>query len=385
MVIVIAKRLARLSLGQLSNIAHLVAEWMVEMAERFYGDAAPALESLWNRLIEALSLGGADPRTRKPNHSWPDEALDAPVGNLFNFLMKDPAKNALNVGSGFPLHWRNRIDQLLGLPGRLRQQALVMISYQLNWLFNIDPIWCEGQVIKSATKDVDDSEAFWQGFFWAARSPSPELFLKLKAELIARTRKSDFIRNDSNVLSYILLEKWGNYEIESEEKHLITDVELREILIHADDEFRRQMLWHIGRLLAANDGIWQYRLIPFLKHVWPRQRALRNPVVSASLVDLALSSGNKMPDVVKVILPRLVPAKRALQRISLPAKSAEDHPAKLYPIPMLDLLWAILAEDPALWPYKTHDIIDSLAEDPATRSDSRLSELRRRRRYIGAG
>ena len=46
---------------------------------------------------------------------------------------------------------------------------------------------------------------------------------------------------------------------------------------------------------------------------------------------------------------------------------------------MLDLLWANLAEDATHWPYKIEEMLDVLAEAPATRADPRLSELRRRR------
>lgn len=58
---------------------------------------------------------------------------------------------------------------------------------------------------------------------------------------------------------------------------------------------------------------------------------------------------------------------------------AEDHPARVYPAAMLDLLRAILADNAALWPYKIEEVLDVLAAAPETRDDSRLSELRRRR------
>jgi hypothetical protein len=51
----------------------------------------------------------------------------------------------------------------------------------------------------------------------------------------------------------------------------------------------------------------------------------------------------------------------------------------MYQKATLDLLWAVLAEDPGQWPYKIEDIIDILAEARETAADARLSELRRRR------
>ena len=36
----------------------------------------------------------------------------------------------------------------------------------------------------------------------------------------------------------------------------------------------------------------------------------------------------------------------------------QDHPARVHPAAMPDLLWAILAKDASLWPYKIEDILD---------------------------
>jgi hypothetical protein len=115
--------------------------------------------------------------------------------------------------------------------------------------------------------------------------------------------------------------------------------------------------------------------------VWPKQRALRNPNVSARLVDLALGSGDQMPAVVSVILPRLVPARSTSMHMMLVTSSTEPHPAHRHPAALLDLLWAVLGEDAQQWPYKIEDTLALLSEDPVVGSDPRLSELRRRRQH----
>src|SRR3546814_19607030 len=75
---------------------------------------------------------------------------------------------------------------------------------------------------------------------------------------------------------------------------------------------------------------------------------------------------------------------RGMLRGVMLKSEAEDNPVQLYPAAMLDLLWTILAEDVALWPYKVEDLLNPLFETPATRADPRLSELRRRRRIYRA-
>src|SRR3546814_3980548 len=47
---------------------------------------------------------------------------------------------------------------------------------------------------------------------------------------------------------------------------------------------------------------------------------------------------------------------RGMLRGVMLKSEAEDNPVQLYPAAMLDLLWTILAEDVALWPYKVEDL-----------------------------
>jgi hypothetical protein len=160
---------------------------------------------------------------------------------------------------------------------------------------------------------------------------------------------------------------------------LISDVEFREILVHAEDELRGQVIWNLKQWSTAANGRWRERVLPFLKEVWPKQRALRTPRVSARLANFALASGDLMPTVVETILARLVPVRGASLHAFALKNNAEDHPARIYPKATLDLLWVVLAEDPRQWPYGIEDIINILAEAPEIAADTHLSELRRRR------
>jgi hypothetical protein len=379
MIRTIAARLERLPIERLRDIAYPVTEWMVGIADRLYGDAAEVLPRLWDRLIQALVLRDHD-RRHRPDRSWADDALNAPVGKLVDLLLKDPAKNNLEAGAGYPAHWTTRIGQLLALPGDLRRQALVMISFQLVWLFTIDPAWTERQILPFSDDPGDEGDAFWEGVFWSARMPSRELLLRLKSDLAVRATQSHLPSgHHGNVIAGLLLAGWGGAADADPPDRLITDVEFREVLIHTDDELREQVIWNLERWSTAGNGRWRERVLPFLKEVWPKQRALRTPRVSTRLADFALANGDLMPAIVEAILPRLVPIRGGhLRTLSLKA-DAEDHPARLYPKATLDLLWAVLAEDPRQWPYKIEDIIEILAEAPETAADSRLSELRRRR------
>lgn len=379
MISVIARRLERLPLTLLGEIAYPLTEWMERIADRLYSDAGPSLDGLWNRLIEALTTKGVQSRRRKLDPSWVDDALNAPVGKLVNLLMKDPTKNGLKVGAGYPRHWTARASQLLHLPGDLRRQALVMISFQTVWLFAIDPSWTERELLPCSSDPGDDGDAFWGGVLWAAKIPSPDLFLKLKSGLIACAVQPRPRRRHDTILAGLLLAGWGGDPDDEETGRLVTDIEFREVLIHTDDDLRGRVIWQLAQWSSGHNGRWRERVIPFLKHVWPKQRSLRTPNISARLTDFALASGDLMPEIVDLILPRLVPVRGpALSMLALKADS-EDYPPRRHPRATLDLLWTVLAEDPALWPYRIEAVLAQLEQIPETSADPRLSELRRRR------
>jgi hypothetical protein len=161
---------------------------------------------------------------------------------------------------------------------------------------------------------------------------------------------------------------------------LIKSEELREILVLGDDELRENVIDTLARWTKPADGKWRQCILIFLEEVWPKQRALRVPRISARLADLALESGDLMPAVTRLVLPRLVPVRRDSLRSFWRTVDDAAHPALLYPAETLDLLWAVLPEDRREWPYRTDNVLDELSKSPVTAADVRLSELRRRRR-----
>ena len=373
----IAARLCTLPPSGLHEIAYPVSVWMEAVGERFFEDVADALPGLWRALMAALRPEDGDGR-RRLHRSWAMEALNAPVGKLFGLAMKDPATKELKAGAGFPSHWTTLLDDLLTLPGDLRRHALVMLGYQVTWLFTIDRNWTEGWMLRLVDDDGPDGDALWEGLLWAARLPPRSLYGLVKKALLERAiRDGSSDREDkTTIVAGFLLAGWGSTDDNG--TPLILDDELRETLIHASDEFRRQLLWQLERWCAEPEAPWRAKVGPFFERVWPKQRALHTPEMSRQLANFALVSGDLMPRVVASILPRLVPMRDATLRLDIGNRTGERTPAHYYPGPLLDLLWAVLGEDASLWPYRVEHSLDGLAVAPETAADPRLSELRRR-------
>jgi hypothetical protein len=257
----------------------------------------------------------------------------------------------------------------------MRRHAIVMLGFHLNFLFPIDPIWIGQRLLPLVDDSGPDGDALWDGVLWRAQPPSRSLFPVLKAALLPRATKPRR-RNEKTVLAGFLLFGWGGDA--AIEERLVTDVELREVLIYADDEFRQQLLWQLLQWSREPDSPWRARVIPFFQQVWPKQRALHTPAISSHLANFALASGDLMPAIIELTLPRLVPVRSSQLRFQLYDQAAEDHPARTHPAATLDLLWAVLGERSSLWPGRIGATLELLAQAPETASDPRLAELRRR-------
>jgi hypothetical protein len=250
-----------------------------------------------------------------------------------------------------------------------------MICHQLSWLFSIDPTWTERRVLPIAQDSGSDGDAFWEGLAWGCRIPQPELFSRLKTGLLALAVKDGRRRPPNNFIAATLLRGWGDV---ANTGQLIGDSDLREVLMCSDDSLRMQMIHLLERWSAGPASPMRSRIIPFFRAVWPKQRALRTSAISARLVDVAFASGELMPDIVKLILPRLTPVRLPFFRRLLNL-SDTNHPALDFPRETLDLLCAVLPDDTRTWPHNIREVLDSLAKAPETSVDARLSELRRRR------
>lgn len=374
----IAARLISLSPAALDTIASPVVGWLQALGERAFGDLEPLLDCLWPFLIAALQRHEGN-RKRRVDSSWANDALNAPVGQLANLLMKAPMIQDRQLSQGLPATWTARQEQLLTLPGDMRRHTLVMLGFHITWLFATAPQWTKQYLLPVATDKHDDGDALWDGILWAARAPSRDLYELLKPGLLERVMSPIRRRAESSVIAGFLLIGWGgDHEIDPP-NDLITSTELRDILAESDDDLRAQILWHLEHWSADMEGIWRSRLIPFLNNVWPYHRAVRTPEMSKRLAELALESGDLFPQVVEVVLSRLVPVRGEMLFVVKLHGDTKNHPAEIYPAAMLDLLWAILAEDATLWPYRIEAVLDILSEAPETRADPRLSELRRRR------
>lgn len=309
------------------------------------------------------------------------EAINAPVGKIAQALFDDPRKNDLKPAEGFPTAWLNFVEGLLDLGGDMRRHAIVLFFHNLNWFYTIDPSWTEKKLLIVFSSDNEyDQDAAWAGFLWGARVPSQSLYSRLKSDLLAFARRPRPSRRGyGGVLASIILAGWGSTN-ETNGERLISNQEMRDLLLKTDDNFRSRILWQLERWSSDKDdnGRWAKQLPEFLQDVWPRHISAKSATISARLCDLAFSDASRFVKVAEAVLPLLTKIDHG--HLMLPnLRKSKDNIVDLYPEQTLALLDAILPDNAAIWPYDIEETIKRIGDaDSRLNLDERLISLKRR-------
>jgi hypothetical protein len=383
LIAVIAERISRIPASALTELIYPVTEWILASSKVLLSEFPTQFDRVWKKLISTLrskpDSGKSSVIRGSQEPDWAGEALNAPVGKLAQALMTNSQKGGDTTGKGFLSPWISGVDELLSLDGDLRRHALVIFAFNLNWFFAIDPVWTEKNLISVLDEEGQDQSALWAGFFWGAKVPDRELYMRLKPYLLVLAKRKSITRhNHVEVLAALLLAGWGSADSTTGERY-VTSEEMRDVLVNVDDDFRAKVLWQLGRWSSEaqeGNGNWAQQLTIFLVEVWPRQKSAKTPRITAALCDLAFANAAAFPERVDIILPLMTKidqdSRHDLTRL-------EDSIVDQYPERTLALLSAILPENAAFWPYGIEGVLERIGNaDSSLLKDHRFVELKRR-------
>jgi hypothetical protein len=282
----------------------------------------------------------------------------------------------IEAGTGLPGEWVKRADQLLSLPDNARRQALAFFCSNLAFLFSIDPEWTDRALISAiAGKCQGDAHAFWAGFFARPRAPQEALYVKIKPALFELARRASAKRTQrGELLAGILLIGWARRMVATGAR-LVTNEEMRAVLIQSDDEFRMEVVSEVHRLSNERTGPWPKEALVFLNEVWPKQIVAKTSGVSSRLAGLAFSHEEDFPDYVDAVLPLVVRIDQ--DHLGFPGLEGSSV-IERFPWKTLELLAAVLPSDARKWPYKMDDVLKQIvAAEPSLSNNVRLRELTR--------
>ncbi|MBB4292024.1 hypothetical protein GGE16_004100 [Rhizobium leguminosarum] len=389
LICLIANRLISYPIAPLSELIRPISSWFETVSEKLAAADIPLFDKTFEYLISILLFAPEQASSSivrgDEEPDWTMEAINSPVGRIAEAILDDPRKQGLEWHQGLPAIWRQHSADLINLAGDLRRHALVIFGHQTNWLFAVDPEWTRANVLSVLDGgDVSDQNALWAGFFWAARVPDTDLYVQLKPHLLRRaTERRSVRRNYNEIIAGMLMAGWASFD--SSGSRLVGSEELRDLLTSTDDELRSHVIWQLERWSEEAtkagpdpDQNWSKLLVPFLKEVWPKQKSVKSPLVSARLCELAFSRRDDFVEVVDTILPLV--SKIEGDQLFLPILKRSDksvidgNPGKT-----LELLYAVLPDKVRAWPYGTEGVLKRIQDaEPLLTTDIRLLELLRR-------
>jgi len=327
------------------------------------------------------AIGSAVVRKKDDDPEWVTEALNSPVGKLAEVLMRDARLPALKANEEVPPSWLRAVEQLLSLQTPARQHALAILAHNLNWFAARAPLWTDQHLIAPLDGDTLDRSAIWAGYFWGAKLPDKSLYEKLKPHLKGLIESGEVKQHEHvGFLAAMLLDGWQRLDVAGAPR-LVSDSEMRDMLLKGGDTFRAQALWYLERWIEGTDersGAWADLLPDFLKDVWPRHRSAKSPKTSARLCDLAFSNARLFPQIADIVT-ELVASVSDQHLIFANLQEEDSAIIKAHPKQVLALLSAILPAEVSKWPYGMEGILDRLQQaDASLPKDERLIELKRR-------
>ena len=367
----------------LSALLYPTTMWLQKISKAISTDFPKVFDKIVQRLIDVVKAfpdrASCAVIGSSRGSDWVMEAIDSPVGHLILAVFDDTRYQDAAARHAV----LNPIEQCLALPKHPRRHALAMASHHLGWLHANAADWTEQHLLTVIDgQDVEDQDAFWAGFFWNPKITSPALYLRIKLGLmkIAKDRTPSREGHEQSI-AFLLLIGWVS-SADNEDRRWVSDSELRDVLLHGGDEFRSHILQQFEQQLRNGDARareeWQIRTYKFFESVWPMQRSVKTPEMTARIVDVLVAHSDSFRKLIDLVSPLLTTIRDATQ-LRLQFREETKNVIKAHPERFLHLLNVVLPEDVRYWPYGINNALDLIAEaDESLLTDARLRELQRR-------
>ena len=377
-------RLARLPSKIVVELLDCVFEWLRKHLPKLAAQDQLRALNIFDALLEKLFTGeteveqGKDLQDRSGKTC--DYALNTPIGKATELLLKLLNSQDPREGSGVPPEIKSRFKRLFDAPGEGADHAICMVAHQLNEFNDLDPEWVCTTIVPWFDLEHPASESAWNGFLydnWLPnnnRLPEPELFSLIKSDFLAAVVHA---AGKKQLHEFLIL---GCFRYQHNDAY-ITFEEARQVLQKTNDSGRAHSLWFLLTQFIDENHAWRRFGKLFLEKAWPKESRFQTEQTSRYLVELAVRAGDFFPEVVRTILPYLVPIFQDgdVLLISLAQQNdgEVDRLPTRFPDATLMLIDKIIPDNPDQVPYELDSLTEMIAEaKPSLRQDSRWRRLK---------
>jgi hypothetical protein len=375
----------------LVNCRYEVMRWFSDHAGRLGDAALNRTLVLFDRIVTSLRAGGPEAtrsvigdvsiggKIQARSRRTYDHAINSPTGHLTRglFAILDGMKP--DVGSGIPPGLRLRLERLLQMTGDAGDYVICESTVRLRWLYSIDPHWTREHLVPLLNPENAAAEPAWNGLLTDGQVERAELFALLKPYFIgifhvagAWHWESD--KAFSRLVSRLLVAcYWRRHD-----RRYVTFADARPLLRLVDDAGRAHALWFLATAFGEDPSWWSSFGRPFLQKAWPRETRFQTPLLSERFSFLAEQAGDHFPDVVRTVLPLLVPVEQLDMTLHRAVRAdTEGTLADRFPREMLTLLDCLLPAEPKQSPYGLGSALEAIVTAAGDlRDDHRWKRLK---------
>lgn len=240
------------------------------------------------------------------------DTLNTPAGKLTGVLLDylsslDDNQKPFKPGS----KERETRDILINAKGRSGVIVRYRLSEYLPYFLNADKEWTEKYLINPLLENTDNSVALWQAL--AYRTHGPKVLKVIGKEMLERAGDQRLGRESRERLVFSLVIEIMHAYKEKREP-VIPPASIQQMLRTVEDEvraFAAGTIQQFVREISAKENnpaeIFLSCAYPLLRDIWPQERSLATPGVSAAFADLPATSRGAFERAVDTLEPYLVP------------------------------------------------------------------------------
>jgi hypothetical protein len=299
------------ALFETPEIANTAAD-ILDAVSRTAGGAA-LFWLAFDRTLPAVTNSpenGDEPQTGQ----WVSLAINRSLGRLAGAFLNAMFGRALKVGQGIPDDLRPRFDRLIQPDNRAHRLARVIAASRLSYLFAVDPGWTSTSLLPNfGWRDEPESLALWQGFSWQARI-DPQLWAGLKPYFLSLFTEDrleqlgEFRDNLGQILMLVGIEFGTNELPRDETRNAIRAMsdDMRQSAVAWVASYLEQQAAEKNERTGNVDTIWETRVAPWVRRIWPPEQTYRTPAVSEQFGLAAMATDAAFADAIKLIDPLVI-------------------------------------------------------------------------------
>lgn len=289
------------------------------------------------------------------SHSWGSQSL-------VRALMNDSKLQTISEGDRLDGRWIGAADVLIETSGQRRSIIIEHLAKNLAFFYRYEKSWTEENLLIyfDFDSDIHCKQAGWLGFF-EAKSRTEEVLVRVKDGYIALVEEErPFVEENVSAAVNIALSAWSvGRASEGKGQGLISDTELRRLLLISSEPFRVEILKQISRFIDNHGEKWIALYKVVIGKIWPLQIVATSPKVAALMLEAAFSDNEGFMEMTDVILPLLDDDARFASDLVL---RMEEFPeiSSTHPSRCIELISRLLPDDSERWPISLRNVLETI-------------------------